>query len=113
MFLKNSFRLAATTYSRKQHVNHNNIMRMTNTVRAGSIHRSQFSTSQVLMSMLCFFFVNSILYEKVCVNHLYHIIVFFFSTVSIARTLYTKDHEWLTLDGQGFGVLGITDYAQK
>ncbi|KAG2212477.1 hypothetical protein INT45_010110 [Circinella minor] len=52
---------------------------MTNSVKAGSIHRSQFSTCQVLM----------------------------------ARTLYTKDHEWLTLDGQGFGVLGITDYAQK
>ncbi|KAI8137572.1 glycine cleavage H-protein-domain-containing protein [Fennellomyces sp. T-0311] len=31
----------------------------------------------------------------------------------MARTLYTKDHEWLELDGDGIGTLGITDYAQK
>ncbi|KAI7849766.1 putative glycine cleavage system H protein, mitochondrial precursor [Circinella umbellata] len=79
MFLKTAFRHAATTYSRQQYISRNSMFKMTNSFKAGSIHRSQFSTSQVLM----------------------------------ARTLYTKDHEWLTLDGQGFGVLGITDYAQK
>ncbi|KAI9499600.1 glycine cleavage H-protein [Zychaea mexicana] len=31
----------------------------------------------------------------------------------IARTVYTKEHEWLTVDGNGLGTLGITDYAQK
>jgi glycine cleavage system H protein len=26
---------------------------------------------------------------------------------------YTKDHEWLKLDGDGVAVIGITDYAQN
>ena len=27
--------------------------------------------------------------------------------------LYTKDHEWLRLQGDGTAVVGITDYAQE
>ncbi|WP_020407905.1 glycine cleavage system protein GcvH [Hahella ganghwensis] len=31
----------------------------------------------------------------------------------MSRTYYTKDHEWLTLESDNVGVVGITDYAQE
>ncbi|OZG71802.1 glycine cleavage system protein H [Hahella sp. CCB-MM4] len=31
----------------------------------------------------------------------------------MSRTYYTKDHEWLTLESDNVGVVGITNYAQE
>jgi glycine cleavage system H lipoate-binding protein len=36
----------------------------------------------------------------------------FFNTQQIRQRYYTKDHEWLTVNGN-IGTFGITDYAQK
>ncbi|EMR09851.1 glycine cleavage system H protein [Pneumocystis murina B123] len=38
---------------------------------------------------------------------------FHFSKVYYAIKKYTKEHEWISLDDNGIGVVGITDYAQK
>ena len=31
----------------------------------------------------------------------------------MSRTYYTKDHEWITLESDTVGIVGITDYAQE
>jgi len=31
----------------------------------------------------------------------------------MSRTYYTKDHEWITLESNTMGIVGITDYAQE
>ncbi|KAG5518594.1 hypothetical protein PMAC_002990 [Pneumocystis sp. 'macacae'] len=38
---------------------------------------------------------------------------FSYSTVSYTIKKYTKEHEWISFNENGIGVVGITNYAQK
>ncbi|KAG4300701.1 hypothetical protein PCANB_002958 [Pneumocystis canis] len=59
-----------------------------------------------LFSLTSRAFVNSVLFKQRFRN-------FHYSTVYCITKKYTKEHEWISLDNDRIGTIGITNYAQK